>query len=89
MRSADCQVPQVTGRAMEATPEALYELFRDWQWTQTQSSVRTLTGLRPQMDVRFCATQEPPAERHRCAAAGSFSDQPCALQSAHRNLVLF
>ena len=31
MRSADCQVPQITGRAMEATPEALYELFRDWQ----------------------------------------------------------
>jgi hypothetical protein len=31
MRSADCQVPQVTGRAMEATPEALYQLFRDWQ----------------------------------------------------------
>jgi hypothetical protein len=31
MRSADCQVPQVTGRAKEATPEALYELFRDWQ----------------------------------------------------------
>jgi hypothetical protein len=31
MRRADCQVPQVTGGAKEATPEALYELFRDWQ----------------------------------------------------------
>ena len=48
-----------------------------------------LTGLRPQMDVRFCAMQEPPAERHTCAPAGSFSDKQCALQSAHRNLVLF
>jgi len=36
------------------TPEALFELFRDWQRTQTQSSVRTLRGLRQQMDVRSC-----------------------------------
>jgi hypothetical protein len=40
-------------------PEALYELFRDWQRTQTQSSVRTLRSLRQQMDVWFCRVQEP------------------------------
>jgi len=40
--------------ATEATLEALFELFRDWQRTQTQSSVLTLRSLRPQMDVRFC-----------------------------------
>ena len=38
----------------DQTPEALFELFRDWQRTQTQSSVRTLRGLRQQMDVRSC-----------------------------------
>jgi hypothetical protein len=46
-------------------------LFRDWQRTQTQSSVRTFQSLRQQMDVRFCGEQEPPAERHCCAAADS------------------
>ena len=35
-------------------PEALYELFRDWQRTQTQSSVMAPWSLRQQMDVRFC-----------------------------------
>jgi hypothetical protein len=35
-------------------PEALYELFRDWQRTQTQSSVKALRSPRQQMDVRFC-----------------------------------
>ena len=36
------------------TLEALYELFRDWQRTQTQSSVTAPRSLRQQMDVRFC-----------------------------------
>jgi hypothetical protein len=36
------------------TPHALSELFRDRQRTQTQSSVRTLRGLRQQMAVRSC-----------------------------------
>jgi hypothetical protein len=36
------------------TPEALSELFQDWQRTQTQSSVRAPRSLRQQMDVRFC-----------------------------------
>jgi hypothetical protein len=47
----------------DQTPEALYELFRDWQRTQTQSSVRTLRSLRQQMDVRSCGMQGPPAVR--------------------------
>ena len=63
------------------TLEALLVLFRDWQRTPTQSSVRTLRSLRPQMDVRFCKVQEPPAERHCCVTEGS--DQPhCALSRA-------
>src|ERR1700747_1544265 len=40
-------------------PEALYELFRDWQRTQTQSSVMAHQGPRQQMDVWFCRAQEP------------------------------
>ena len=68
-RCAGCQVPQITAWATEATPEALFGLFRDWQRTQTQSSVRTLRSLRPQMDVRFCSEQEPQAERQTCADA--------------------
>jgi hypothetical protein len=36
----------------DQTPEALSELFRDWQRTQT--SVRAPRSLRQQMDVRFC-----------------------------------
>gem|GEM_PF-6043719 len=36
------------------TPEALSELFRDWQRTQTQSSVTAPRSPRPQMDVWFC-----------------------------------
>src|SRR5271167_1268009 len=41
------------------SPEAFYELFRDWQRTQTQSSVTALRSLRQQMDVWFCRAQEP------------------------------
>src|SRR6266481_8675210 len=43
----------------DQTPEALYELFRDWQRTHTQSSVKALRGPRLQMDVWFCRAQEP------------------------------
>src|SRR5450631_2134912 len=55
-------------------PEAPVELFRGWQRTQTQSSVRTLRSLRQQMDVWFClmqklSKQESSAERHRCVTA--------------------
>jgi len=48
-------------------PEALYELFRDWQRTQTQSSVTALQGLRQQMDVWFCRAQEPMPRGIFCA----------------------
>src|ERR1700730_12787082 len=48
------------------TPEALYELFRDWQRTQTQSSVTALQGPRLQMDVWFCRAQPMP-RGIRCA----------------------
>ena len=51
------------------TPEAPVELFRGWQRTQTQSSVRTPGSLRQQMDVWFCLMQESSAERHCCVAA--------------------
>src|SRR6202008_1823808 len=64
------------------TLEALLELFRDWQRTPTQSSVRTLRSLRLQMDVRFCQVQEPPAERHCCVTEGS--DQPQGALSPAR-----
>jgi len=45
---ADCRL----GEGVQ-TPEAPLDLFRDWQRTPTQSSVRTLRSLRQQMDVRF------------------------------------
>src|SRR5271155_6040772 len=51
---ADCRLSEG-----DRTPEALYELFRDWQRTQTQSSVTALRSLRQQMDVWFCRAQEP------------------------------
>src|SRR6516164_5368821 len=38
----------------DLSPEALSELFRDWQRTQTQSSVTAPRSPRPQMDVWFC-----------------------------------
>ena len=67
-RCAGCQVPQITGWATEATPEALFVLFRDWQRIQTQSSATAPRSLRQQMDVRFCRVQEPTAERQTRAA---------------------
>jgi hypothetical protein len=51
---ADCRLSEG-----DHPPKALYELFRDWQRTQTQSSVMALRGLRQQMDVWFCRAQEP------------------------------
>ena len=55
----------------DQTPEAHVELFRGWQRTQTQSSVRTLRSLRQQMDVWFCLKQESSAERRCCVTADS------------------
>jgi hypothetical protein len=69
------------------TPEAPFGLFRNWQRTPIQSSVRTLRSLRLQMDVRFCEMQEPPAERHCCVTTDSDSSQRRALPSAPGDLV--
>jgi hypothetical protein len=70
------RLPGPAGRRLsegDQTPEAHFGLIRDWQRTQTQSSVRALRSLRQQMDVRFCSKQEPSAERHCCV--GKDSDQ--------------
>ena len=70
------------------TPEAPVELFRGWQRTQTQSSVRTLRSLRQQMDVWFCLMQESSAERHCCVTAGP--DQiNCAPSGARPGILCF
>src|ERR1022692_4481217 len=70
------------------TPEAPVELFRGWQRTQTQSSVRTLRSLRQQMDVWFCLMQESSAERHCCVTADS--DQTnCAPSGARPEILCF
>jgi hypothetical protein len=70
------------------TPEAPVELFRGWQRTQTQSSVRALRSLRQQMDVWFCLEQEPKAERHCCVTADP--DQTnCAPSGARPGILCF
>ena len=70
------------------TPEAPVELFRGWQRTQTQSSVRTLRSLRQQMDVWFCLMQESSAERHCCVTADP--DQiNCAPSGARPGILCF
>jgi hypothetical protein len=56
---AGCQVPRLPTARRRSTPEALSELFRDWQRTQAQSSVTALRGLRQGMDVRFCEDRNP------------------------------
>ncbi len=70
------------------TPEAPVGLFRGWQRTQTQSSVRTLRSLRQQMDVWFCLMQESSAERHCCVTADP--DQiKCAPSGARPGILCF
>jgi len=70
-------------------PEALSELFRDWQRTQTQSSVRTPRSLRQQMDVRFCECRNHQPRGNCCVWESSDHTTLRALLSAPRNLVLF
>ena len=70
------------------TPDALVELFRGWQRTQTQSSVRTLRSLRQQMDVWFCWMQESSAERHCCVTADSDWSN-CAPSGARLEILCF
>src|ERR1700676_2984292 len=69
-------------------PEALVELFRGWQRTQTQSSVRTLRSLRQQMDVWFCLMQESSAEKHCCVTADSDWSN-CAPSGARPEILCF
>src|SRR5712671_7550902 len=46
-------------------------MFRDWQGTHTQSSVKAPSGRRQHMDVWFCVWQEPRREAHRRAASSA------------------
>jgi hypothetical protein len=70
------------------TPEAHVELFRGWQRTQTQSSVRTLRSLRQQMDVWFCLMQESSAER-RCCVTTDSDQTNCAPSGARPQILCF
>jgi hypothetical protein len=70
------------------TPEAHVELFRGWQRTQTQSSVRTLRSLRQQMDVWFCLMQESSAER-RCCVTTDSDQTNCAPSGARPGILCF
>jgi hypothetical protein len=63
------RLPGPAGRRLSEghqTPEALSELFRDWQRTQTQSSVRTPRSLRQQMDVWFCESGDHQPRGNYC-----------------------
>ena len=68
------------GRLSEGdhTPEAPFGLFRDWQRTQTQSSVKALRGPRQQIDVWFCKAGTN-AERRTWRAVDSEYVGFCAL----------
>ena len=62
-RSCSCRLSEG-----DQTPEAPFGLFRDWQRTQTQSSVTALKGPRQRMDVRFCEGRNHRREAHVRAA---------------------
>jgi hypothetical protein len=70
----------------------------------SRGSLRIVSGLAVNTNSIFCdgpvprgskwmsgsaGMQEPPAERHRCAAAVPDQLSPRALRSAYRDLVLF
>jgi hypothetical protein len=65
----------------DRTPQALYELFRDWQRTQTQSSVTAPRSLRQQMDVWFCREPGTNAERQTVRVEHPEHDDLHALPS--------
>jgi hypothetical protein len=73
----------------DQTPEALSELFRDWQRTQTQSSVWTPRSLGQQMDVWFCMGRNHQPRGNHCGWKRSDHTAQRALLSAPRNRVLF
>jgi hypothetical protein len=86
------RLPGPAGRRLsegEQTPEALHELFQDWQRTQTQSSVRAPWGLRQQMDVWFCDGGDHQPRGNYCVGIRSDHIALRALMSAPRNRVLF
>ena len=64
-RRAGCQVLQLPTERRSHTPEALSELFQDWQRTQTQSSV-TAIKARDSEWMSGSATARTNAERHTC-----------------------
>ena len=59
---------KVTGWATEATPEAPARIVSGLAVNTDSIFCDGPGGPRQQMDVRFCEEQEPPAERHTCAA---------------------
>ena len=73
----------------DQTPEALHGLFRDWQRTQTQSSVRAPWSLRQQMDVWFCESGDHQPRGNYCVGIRSDHIALRALMSAPRDRVLF
>jgi hypothetical protein len=76
-----------TGRRSENSGGSRW-IVSGLQRTQTQSSVRTLRSLRPQMDVWFCLMQESSAERHCCVEADP--DQTnCAPSGARPGILCF
>src|SRR5947209_2762938 len=64
-------------------PEALFELFQDWQRTQTQSSVTAFPGLRQQM-VSGSAKTGTTAERHTCGLENLLYTFCALLRSARQ-----
>ena len=80
---ADCRLSEGTH-----IPEALSELFRDWQRTQTQSSVTALRSSRPQMDVWFCKDAGTLSREAYVRSARSRSIQ-CALSRARHQASRF
>ena len=82
-------VLQLTAWAKKVTSEAPFELFRDWQRTQTQSSATALRSLRQQMDVRSCVDAGTTSREAQVRDRKSWLDQLRALLSSPGDLVLF
>src|SRR5580658_7716279 len=72
------------------TPEAHYELFRDWQRTQTQSSV---TALAEPETANGCPVlhrmRGPSAVRHSCATLNPDQRNARSPERAQRPCVFF
>jgi hypothetical protein len=79
----------MTAWAREATPEALFVLFRDWQRTQTQSSAIALRSLRQQMDVRSCASRDHQPRGTRAQADGRIRSNARSPERAQESRAFF